>query len=74
MPSNFYYDPARRGYDAAIWKTVTGTPVAESFELFPSRYDALTASDVVTGVYADAGDNSLADAGSVAESVTVAVT
>lgn len=27
---NFYYDPARQGYDTTLWKTVTGTPSVAS--------------------------------------------
>lgn len=25
---NFYYDPARQGYDTALWKTITGAPAS----------------------------------------------
>jgi len=25
---SFYYDPARQGYDTALWKTITGTPAS----------------------------------------------
>lgn len=27
---NFYYDPARQGYDTTLWKTTTGTPTVAS--------------------------------------------
>jgi len=26
--ANFYYDPARQGYDTTLWKTITGAPVS----------------------------------------------
>lgn len=32
MPyTNFYYDPARQGYDSSLWKTLSGTPATGIF-------------------------------------------
>lgn len=69
---NFYYDPARQGYDTTIWKTVTGTPVAEAFDIFPTRTDALSVADVITGIIS-IPDVSVVDTGSLTESVTASV-
>lgn len=31
--ANFYYDPARQGYDTTLWKTITGTPTIASSKM-----------------------------------------
>ena len=37
---NFYYDPARQGYDTALWKTITGAPTSTGTAL---RFNAAKA-------------------------------
>jgi hypothetical protein len=48
---NFNYDPQRQGYDAGLWKTLSGTPSVSSNDLLFNADSAIQYADCLRGVY-----------------------
>ena len=46
---NFYYDPARQGYDTTLWKTLSGTPGIVSSDLDLNAAGILYYGDIKDG-------------------------
>lgn len=46
---NFYYDPARQGYDTSLLKTITGTPTISSGKLILDQASFIGYADIFKG-------------------------
>lgn len=46
---NFYYDPAREGYDTTLWKTVSGTPTVASSKIRLNAAKIIGYADIFKG-------------------------